>query len=163
VGAENHARSVYWVLTQDELKIVSLDHDATCCVGCCRTGDKVQTIPLENITDCGKDAQGKGSCNKMVGDLPSIYVDTASVGGNKVHEAFAFALKDNDRLIASILNQRDAVKGGLRAAPVAQAMLVRGDDKPAKERLAEIQDLLYNGVITQQEYDQKRKDILSSI
>jgi hypothetical protein len=161
---ENQARSTYWVLTQDELKIVSLDHDASCIPGCCKTGDKVQTIPLENITDCGKDSRGKGCCNDLVGDLPSIYVDTASAGGasGKAHEAAAYALKDNDWMISSILQQRDTVKGG-RIAPVAQAMLVRGDDKNAKERLAQIKDLLDSGIISHQEYDQKRQDIISSI
>ena len=158
---ENAARSQYWVLTQDELKVVSLDHDAFCCTGCSRTGDKVQSIPLENITDCGKDNRGNGWWNNLAGDLPSIYIDTAS----QKHEAVGYALKDYDWIVTSILSQRDALKAGRLApvAPVGQIIAVRGDAKTVKERLAELQNLLDSGVISDQEYAQKREDILRSL
>ena len=166
---ENSIRSQYWVLTQDELKVVSLDHDASCIEGCSRTGDKVQSIPLENITDCGKDNRGNGCCNNLTGDLPTIYIDTASSGassGNSQnHEAVGIALKDYEWMVTSILSQRDTAKRGHIApvAPVGQAISARGDAKTAKERLAELQNLLDGGLISDQEYAQKREEILKSI
>ena len=70
-ASRNEAVSQYWILTETELKIVTMDHDATCCPGCCRTGDQVKTVPLENITDVGVDARGSGMANSCAGDLPS--------------------------------------------------------------------------------------------
>jgi len=167
---ENEFRSQYWVLTQDELRVVSLDHDASCCTGCSRTGDKVQSIPLENITDCGKDNRGNGCCNNLAGDLPTIYIDTASSGKassgtSQNHEAVGYALKNYDWMVTSILSQRDIVKAGRLApvAPVGQVIAVRGDAKTVKERLAELQNLLDSGVISYQEYTKKREDIISSL
>jgi hypothetical protein len=69
-GQYNAAASQYWILSENELKVLSLDHDASCCPYCFRTGDQVTTIPLENVTDCGVEARGNGIMNNCAGDLP---------------------------------------------------------------------------------------------
>jgi hypothetical protein len=136
---KNEIKSVYWVVTEDELIIVTLRHFSCC--SCRPTGEKVQTIPLEKITECVTYAQIKGG---RIKNLPRIHLYSGGILQNNRRDeegvllkepvASAHALHDQESLVRSLLNQRDTVKGKLWAAPAAQAMLVRGDDKPDKER-----------------------------
>jgi hypothetical protein len=168
---ENAARSQYWILTEQELRIVSLDHDSCCIPGCVNSGVTCKAIPLENITDAGLDAIGTGCINSCAVDLPTIYVDTASSGNtaNGVgHEATGLALANYESFIRQILDGRDAYKTGNRSGPAAMSMQrvdnagYVGDKSPA-ERIADIKELHESGILSQQEYDQKRKDIISSM
>jgi len=114
VNGAKEAKSQYWILTEQELKIVTTEYDLCCCPGISTSGNSTKSIPLENITDCGTDAPGKGCTNKCTAELPSIYVDTArssntdhSKGG---HEAHAIGLAGSDWFIQEILNRRDMLK-----------------------------------------------------
>jgi hypothetical protein len=174
VALQEDVKSQWWILTQDELKILATDHDTSCCPGTCRTGDRVKSIPLENITDCGLNGCGTGIGNKCAGDLPSVYVDTASSGGSTSngnrHEAVGLALKNYEWLIQQILDRRDIVKGrnGVAGgetvydAPMAQVVDDRGG-KSAEERLAEVKALRDKGILTEEEFQQKRQEIIAAI
>jgi hypothetical protein len=163
---ENTALSQYWILTEQELRIVSLDHDSCCIPGSAKSGVTCKTIPLENITDAGIDAIGKGCLNKCAADLPTIYVDTASATVG--HEATGLALANYEYFIRQILDSRDAYKAAQRSGPSTMSM-VRADNvgyadgKLPAERIANITELLNTGILSQQEYDQKRKEIISSM
>jgi hypothetical protein len=168
---ENAARSQYWILAEQELRIVSLDHDGCCIPGCVKSGVNCKAIPLENITDAGLDATGNGCINACAGDLPTIYVDTASSGSTASgvgHEATGLALANYESFIRQILDGRDAYKAGHRSGPSAMSMQ-RVDNagyvggKSSAERIADIKEFLESGILTQQEYDQKRKEIISSM
>jgi hypothetical protein len=43
----------YWILTETELKFVTLNHEVCFLPGIKQSGDTVHTIPLDNITGCG--------------------------------------------------------------------------------------------------------------
>jgi hypothetical protein len=159
----NTARSQYWILTEQELRIISLDHDACCIPGSAKSGVNSKAIPLENITDVGLDDIGKGWVNKCAVDLPTIYVDTASSVG---HEVTGLALANYESFIREILDSRDAYKAGHRSGPSAMSTVDNvgiTSGKSSAERIAEITQLRDTGILTQQEYDQKRKEIISSI
>jgi hypothetical protein len=113
----NTARSQYWILTQRELKIVTVDHDTSCIPGLFTSGNDTKTIPLENITDCGVDNPGKGCLNVQYADIATIHVDTASSPSPR-HEAVGIGLANHEELIRKILNQRDLVKGSSGGAGV---------------------------------------------
>jgi hypothetical protein len=100
---ENAARSQFWILTEQELRIVSLDHEGCCIAGCVKSGVNCKVIPLENITDAGLDATGKGFLNKCAVDLPTIYVDTASSGNtaSSVGRGHGLALPNYESFIAN--------------------------------------------------------------
>lgn len=171
VANENSARSQVWILTRRELKIVSLDHDTCCCPGLSKSGNKVKTVPLENITDVGIASRGSGVANNWAGDIPSIYVDTAS--GNKgTHEATGVALNNAKWFIQETLNYRDALKGATGSysyvTPVIANAMGDRDGKQqqqhsAAERMQELKVMFDQGLITQDEYDSKRQDIIRSV
>jgi hypothetical protein len=104
-------------------------------------------------------------------DLPTIYVDTASSGNtsNGVgHEATGLALANYESFIRQILDGRDASKAGHSSGPATMSMNrvdnagYVGDKLPA-ERIADIKELYESGILSQQEYDQKRNEIISSM
>jgi hypothetical protein len=74
MNVENTIRSQYWILTERELTVVTIDHPTSCCTS---SGNQVKTIPLENITDCGIDSVGKGCMNQCYDAMPNIHIDTA--------------------------------------------------------------------------------------
>jgi hypothetical protein len=148
----NAARSQYWIITEQELRIVSLDHDACCIPGTIKFGVNVKTVPLENITVAGLDAIGTGCMNKCAVDLPTIYIDTASQNG-KGHEATGLALANYESFVRQILDSRDAYKAGHRSAPTAMSMQGVGDigntsGKSSAERIAESAQLRDAGVLS---------------
>jgi hypothetical protein len=168
----NMIRCQYWILTETELKIVIPSHDAICIPGYFETGDSVKTIPLENITDCGISARARGLVNECAGSLPEIYVDTASTQG-KSHEATGISLAGYERFVQAVLNQRDIVK--CLAIPPSDGTLVaatafatyptmeRGNDRTSAERIMEITCLYESRVLTKDEFDEKRREIIDLI
>jgi Short C-terminal domain len=168
-NAENTIKSQYWILTERELKVVTMDH-FTCCVPISSSGTQVKTIPLENITDCGVVSVGKGCMNQCYDVLPTIYVDTAS-SGTTSREAVGVGLANHDSFIRKILDQRDVVKGVSAPStfPTATAMvepMQRGADVvvgSATERLKHVKELYDNGLISSSEYEKKRQDIIAAI
>jgi hypothetical protein len=130
---------MYWVVTEDELIIVTLRH-FSCCSCWCPTGDKVQTIPLENIRMIetrGKREASIGCFSYQV--LPYIYVDIGIVGDAETprtnyrpfsspeHDAIAIALQDQESLKITICKQSRLLQRNLMAAPEAQVMGLRGE------------------------------------
>jgi hypothetical protein len=172
VNLVNSIRGQYWILTETELKVIVTRHDASCIPGCHEVGDVVQTIPLENITDCGVIGRAQSLLNRS---LPGIYVDTASVRPGQGHEATGIALAAQERFVQAVLNQRDNVKGGqaagtpsavvttTAAAATAYPVMERGAERPAAERIKEITALYESEVITKDEFDRKRQEIIDSI
>jgi hypothetical protein len=162
VASENAARSQYWILTEKELRVVCLDHDTCCVAGCSKSGIKSQAIPLENITDAALDARGTGYANQCAGDVPTIYVDTASSTPG-MHDAVGLGLANYEWFIQQILDHRDAVKAGgsYQGAPAAASMDRSG--KSAAERIREITELRDSGVLTQAEFNKKKEEIVASI
>lgn len=163
VSAANAMRSQYWILTERELKVITLDYQV-CCVA--TSGTKVKSIPLENITDCGVDAVGKGCLNDCFDPLPSMYVDTASSGAGS-REAVGVALAEYRTFIQKILDQRDIVKGTVAsgAVVVAEPMQRGGDTAKgsAADRMNQAKELYDGGLISESEYEKKRKDILAGV
>ena len=107
--------------------------------------------------------------NQCTVQLPTIYVDTASVTQGQQHEAEAIALAGSERFVKEILNRRDIVTGRVAPSyadtPVVEASVAmdRGADRSAADRINEITKLHQSGVLTQEEFDKKRQDIIDSI
>jgi hypothetical protein len=173
---ENTIRSQYWILTETELKVVIKHHDTCCIPGYSEAGDFVQSIPLENITDCGAQAVGKGFTNSCVKPLPIIFVDTAghvNMENGSAHEAMGYGLARQEWFIREILNRRDIVKAGgcgyvqrdhaFSASVVATPIMERGSAKSPGDRIKDITDLHMSGVLTQEEFEKKRQEIINSI
>jgi hypothetical protein len=163
----NTIRGQYWILTETELKVIVTRHNAGCIPGCCEVGDMVRTIPLENITDCGVSGRATGLVNRCAGSLPEIYVDTVQ---KKAHEAIGIALAQHELFVQAILNQRDVVKGcavgspnAMVAATAVYPEMERGAERPTADRIKEITTLYESGVLTKDEFDKKRQEIIDSI
>jgi hypothetical protein len=184
MSLENCIKSQYWILTERELKVVTMDHATSCCSS---SGNQVKSIPLENITDCGVDSVGQGCLNQCYDALPNIYVDTASGGGGvRAREAVGVGLHDHATFIRRILDQRDVVKSGMMGhfpphamttttpmmyAPVPTAVATvdpmqrggGGGGMSVTDRIKQVQELYDAGLISSTEYETKRRDILSGI
>jgi hypothetical protein len=124
MSAENELRSQYWILTEFELKIVSLSYSVFTLPGVgYESGTAVRTIPLECIVDCCVVDRGRGYLNLFVAALPEIIVETASVVNGRTT---GVALVDYERFIREILNQRDIVlcrgrkEGDVNLAPTME-------------------------------------------
>jgi hypothetical protein len=176
IGLSKKSKNQYWILTENELKIVSMSYDQCCFPGCFQSGNTVKTIPLENITDCGMHTIGNACGNQCVGSLPSVYVDTAS-SREGLHEAEAVALAGHEWFVRETLNRRDIVKqGGGAAVPIHSTFaptpvmatavaMERGDTtrRSAAERINEITQLHQSGILTNEQYEKKKQDIVDSI
>jgi hypothetical protein len=104
---EHALKNQYWILTQRELKIVTMGHHA-------KSGHRAISIPLANITDCGIDTGGKrswGAAHYQYDTLPSICIDTASGLGKASRKAVGVGLLNHDSFLRKILDQRLVVKG----------------------------------------------------
>jgi hypothetical protein len=166
LSADRIINNTYWVLTTTEIKIIVKSHK-----GCCGTnGDKVKSIPLDTITDCGISAQDT-ACGKCYTGIPTIYIDTASSGGDKSgHEAIGYGLSGYDWLVTEIFARRDALKGHnhqLSLPPPINAGMDRGENtkevESVKSRLEKLKDLHSLGMLSDIEYEKKRQDIIASI
>ena len=161
----NAAKSQYWILDEKELKIVLVNHEQCCIPGCSTSGNIVRSIPLPNITDCGFDESGKGKFNTMSGDLPTIYVDTASSsnsqGRRNSHEATGLALKGSKAFVDAILQQRDKVSvGSGTTSSIRNSSAQTGS---TADRLRHLKELFDNEILTAEEYERQRQEIIASI
>lgn len=161
----NNIEATYWILTETELRIVTKDHDQLCCPGLLKSGNITKAIPLENITDASVDQKGMGCIQKKIGDFSYVHVDTPSSSGKSGHEATGVALKHPEWFVRELLDRRDLVKGIGPQANTMDRMSVeaRGGDKDAASRIKELTELRDQGLITSDEYETKRKQIVSSI
>jgi hypothetical protein len=175
IAMENAILHTYWVLTTTEIKVIVKQHDGLCGTN----GEKVKTIPLDSITDCGVSA-GDTYCGGGCVGLPSIYVDTASSGHGtesdaSYHEAVGLGLSGYDWLVSEIIARRDTLKGHnihhlLSSSPAPGAMntgMDRGEESNEAEtiesRLKTLENLRNADVLTETEYNTIRREILSSI
>ena len=101
-----------------------------------------------------------------------LYVDTASFvrkEGGQQHETMGYGLARQDWFIREVLNRRDIVKGNhllnaCEGAAVATPVMERsGSATSAADRMKEITELHNSGVLTREEFLEKRKDIIDSI
>ncbi len=82
------------------------------------------------------------------------------------HEAIGYGLARRHSFIREVLNRRDIVKGNhsLNASGrgVVPALVISRGDSPtsAADRVKDITELLNGGVLTGEEFLQKRKDII---
>ncbi|KAI2488661.1 hypothetical protein MHU86_25715 [Fragilaria crotonensis] len=170
---ENRIRNQYWILTDTELKIVTKNYDVCCLPGCINSGDSVQTIPLESITECGSNNPRKGFVTSCCKPLSKLYVDTAGFvrkDGSPEHEIIGYGLARQDWFIREVMNRRDIVKGNhslnacCEGAVVATPVMERGGStRSAADRMKDITELHNSGVLTREEFFEKRKDIVDSI
>jgi hypothetical protein len=101
MSAENELKSQYWILTEFELKIVSVSYSVFALPGVgYESGTAVRTIPLESIIGCCVVARGRGYLNLFVAALPESVASGRTTG---------VALVDYERFIRVILKQRDIV------------------------------------------------------
>jgi hypothetical protein len=153
---ETKARSTHWILTKQELKIVILDYS----VCCCTSGVEVKTIPLESISTVASYTR--------CGSVPSTVVTIA--GTEPIHRRLigSFGLMDHEWFIQEVLNARDASKGGVAEAVacndgVCSQSMERDDNPTSAQRLRQIIELRDEGLLTCEEYDKKRQEIMSSL
>ena len=166
-------RNTYWILTTTEVKVVVKSYH-----GCCSTiGDRVGSIPLDAITNCGSSTQdiSCGCCTTV----PSIHIDTARNNHNHRsddntprHAAVGYGLSGYDWLVTEILARRDAMKGhNHHHLPVPTAIhpgMDRGENRNSQgesieSRLQSVKSLHNLGMISEIEYEKKRKEIIASI
>jgi hypothetical protein len=157
VAAEIIVRNTFWILTDQDVKILVRSAN----YGCYKSGDNLKSIPLSQITDCGIQAPAQGCFGDCVKSIPSIYIDTASVREAQRHEVEGYGMAGYDWFVAAILRQRD--QG--RATPITAIAtpMERGDPETVERRLEQISNLLERGVLTKDEYEKKRQEIVASI
>ena len=165
---ENSIRSQYWILTETDLKVVTKSHDQCCIPGFCENGHSVQSIPLKDITYCGTKEYENGSANYLCKPLPTLFIDTA-IGG-ALHAAIGYGFANRSWFAREVLNRRDIVKGmvvpdhAFAEAVVAAPVMERGTTAiSAGDRIKDITDLRTSGILTKEEYDKKRQEIIDSI
>jgi hypothetical protein len=175
-------RHKYWILTDRDVKIVVLanDFDSYCCFP--GRNNRIQSIPLKDITDCYLREYSPVSnvFNDCGGfSLPTLNIDTARSGKDIGHEAVGFGLVDFNWFMTEILRRRDRLMMELPTVPAASAMVEatcavepttamdRGSTTDSNEsierRMQLILDLHQRGMVTKEEYEMKRQEIIASI
>lgn len=100
--AMNKAKAQFWVLEDNDLKVVTTSHDTCCISGARRSENTVKTIPLSKITYCDEfTTSGRGCFDQAAGDIPTIYVDTAD------DKATGLGLHNYREFIDKVMHQRD--------------------------------------------------------
>ena len=137
----------------------------------CEDQGKVsKTVSYRKITDCDvtEPAGKSGPCCCMVKNtLSRVNVDTASSGGtdaqgNRIYELSIVGLKDPVAFKKDVWERirEDGGRGGGTAVAAAYPM-ERGGGKGVVERMEEIQTLKDKGLITEKEFQEKRRAILN--
>jgi Short C-terminal domain len=152
-------RNTFWILTEQDVKIfVRSANYAGCCY---KSGDTLKSVPLTQITDCGIQAPTQGCCGDCVKSIPTIYIDTASVREGQQHEAVGYGLAGYEWFVAAILRQRDS--RNITPITAIATPMERGEPETVERRLEQISNLLERGVLTKEEYERKRQEIIASI
>ncbi|GMH95536.1 hypothetical protein TrST_g9297 [Triparma strigata] len=138
-------------ITRDGVKFVVDRHKTGCRLDCEDQGKISKTVAFSKITDADlEEPAGKsGPCCCMIDNvLTKVNVDTASSGQFKAD-------------VWSMI-RGDGVNGVSSAQAVsAIPVMERGGGKSVMERMDELEKLKAKGYINQNEYDSKRKEILS--
>ena len=168
-GLLENLKSHYWILTEYDLIIVGLEFNICCWLpGICTQPSKVQSIPLEKITDCGIRNRGNGCINRWFGQVPVLFVDNASSSTNcAAAEGVGFIR--TRKMMEKILDQRGIVLGraGVGVTPAAHGMERGLHEQTAaapkasiSDRLEEVKHAYGRRLITETEYEIKRREIL---
>ena len=162
-------------ITRDGVKFVVDRHKTGCRLDCEDQGKISKTVAFSKITDADlEEPAGKsGPCCCMIDNvLTKVNVDTASSGQvsdgqggtSQVHELSIAGLTDPHQFKADVWSmiRGDGVNGVSSAQAVsAIPVMERGGGKSVMERMDELEKLKAKGYINQNEYDSKRKEILS--
>jgi len=152
----------YIVVTESTVEVVEVEHDKCCVPGCYRKGQEINSIPLENITDVVTDGKAKGCvtcCAPQFTELRIVTPTMATTAGrNTIPGLAVYAHADIQELRTRILDQRTATKQGGMIQMVA-----KDSGQQVTEKLSALKNMLDNGLITQIEHDEKKKDILSKM
>jgi hypothetical protein len=175
IDVERTIENTYWVMTETDLKVIVKNYDGGCLPGCYHVGDRIKSIPYDTITDCGISAPSSG-CVSASATIPTVYVDTASSSGTSStehngpeHEAVGYGLKGYNWFVAEILFLRDGLKNFDRKQLQGMSMsnMDRGSTNIANEsvesRIQKIKELHKSDIITTEEYEKKRQEIIASI
>jgi hypothetical protein len=119
-----HCRSIYWILTETELKIVHICTTNHFVHKIKLSGDSVHTIPLDNIAACGVKP------TNWYRFLPHIYVEVSETIENEFRKIDSIkttvgpALAGQDWLAQEILHRRDTLQatGGTANGTVSIAL-----------------------------------------
>ncbi|KAI2488654.1 hypothetical protein MHU86_25708 [Fragilaria crotonensis] len=164
-SCDNEIRNQYWILTETELKVVDKDHEDCCIPGCCTSGDSVRTIPLDSITDCKSD-DARNGC----GSLCCTPMSTVRVYSKGPYGPVGKGLAHRDWFVHELLNRRDIINGkhSLNACcegeVVATPAMERGGSaRSATDRMKDVTELYLSGVLTSDEFLEKKKEIIGLI
>jgi hypothetical protein len=172
ISLERNIKNTFWILTETDLKVIVKNHDDCCFPGCYHVGDAVKSIPYENITECGIISPAKG-CFGGHAAIPTIYVDTLSCYSNfsdaessPTHEAVGYGLAGYDWFVTEILARRGALKGYhymQQLHGIAMSNMDRGTNDNVVFLLQKITELHKLGMISTEEYEKKREEIIATL
>ena len=156
----------FWVLTETELKVVTLAHTINVCC-CCpiRVNQQVQVIPLANITHAQIRTQPLEPVtfgNPFPVGTPSLYVHTVSTGSHRP-EAVGIGLRDIDEFFHRMMEQRNIVRNSGGGGAQNTAYSPPGGNGSVEERLTTLKRLYEQGLVSKDEYEFKRQEIISSL
>jgi hypothetical protein len=154
---------VYWILGEQNLYRVRKRLDNCFISGFCVVTEESTRTSLENITE-----------GSIVRIPPTCYIESPEeiklhVCDRSINSHISGACLKNQKIfLKEILKQRDLV---VAAAPVsttaATQTMDRGDDDQAprsiRERLQLITQLLSEGLVSQEDYDRKKQEILELV
>lgn len=168
------------VVTETSVEVITTEYDVCCIPGCYKKGKEIRSIPFEKITDVTLETRDKGFCSACIYDVASLKIMDGTFdvhnrpGGSKIqaHENVELLRdkileeKEIDRhkhsgaqLMQNMMNMGNGVT---QVAP----MMIHGESSApvsAEQRLSEIKSLLDKGILTQEEYNKKRSEIISSM
>jgi hypothetical protein len=129
-------RNLHWILTDSDLREVS-------------DGVLMATISLPTIARCRITTRGKGCLDRHVALSSTICVETAS-DEEKERSIGASDFAECKWFIREVLNQRNHMTDGV----------IR---RPKTNRLRELSELLESGLLTQEEFGEKHREVFNSV
>jgi len=173
-GQQTRRSEEIWVLTEESLYRVSLD--TTFC-GCASTGEEVLRLPLEDLSlywckDLQVEMPEAGCLRRKVPMMNVAGHEYNSVPNQRgpFKIACGYALKDVEVFAAAILRQHYLAKAKAESmdrgqTPAAALPVVSAErqEDAIRDRLALAEKLRSEGLITEEEYQDKRQDILASL
>jgi hypothetical protein len=165
ISTKRTIKNTFWVLTETDLKIIVKNHDDCCFPGCYHVGDAVKSIPYENITDCRATSPAKG-CFGGHAAIPTIYVAAVKNADGPCHGVVGHGLAGYDWFATEILVRQKALKDFHYMHllhGIAMSNMDRGTNESVESRSQKITELHELGMISTEEYEKKRGEILASL
>ncbi|GMH63292.1 hypothetical protein TrST_g6359 [Triparma strigata] len=170
-NVQDKVNATHVAITRDGIKYVVDFHKTGMRCDCLDQGKVSKTVAFSKITDADiEEPAGKsGPCLCCMVDnvLTSVNVDTASSGGPRGHELSIDGLSDPNQFKADVWSmiRGDGVNGFTSNTAGRQVNAVPAMERGGKsvmERMDELEKMKAKGYVNENEYDAKRKDILSS-